>query len=114
MNRFKLRSVAPIAAALTLGLGLTACGAGNEDGSASDGEGLSGTLSGAGASSQESAVQAWRAGFQSANPDATVNYDPVGTGGGREQFIAGGVAFAGSDAYLEGEELHRLRRRSRA
>ncbi|MGJ9411620.1 phosphate ABC transporter substrate-binding protein PstS [Aeromicrobium sp. CF4.19] len=107
MNRIKLRSVAPVAAAITLGLSLTACGAGNEDSGSgsSDGDGVSGTLAGAGASSQESAVQAWRAGFQEANPDATVNYDPIGSGGGREQFISGGTAFAGSDAYLDDEEL---------
>ena len=35
--------------------------------------------------------QAWQAAFQAANPDVTVNYDPVGSGGGREQFLAGGV-----------------------
>ena len=50
-------------------------------------------------------MQAWIAGFTGANPDATVNYDPVGSGAGRTQFIAGGVAFAGSDAYLKQDEL---------
>ena len=50
-------------------------------------------------------MSGWREGFQSANPDVTVNYDPVGSGGGREQFISGGVAFAGSDAPLDEEEL---------
>ena len=35
---------------------------------------------------------------------ATISYDPVGSGGGREQFIAGGVAYAGSDAALSEEE----------
>src|SRR5690606_40058559 len=44
-------------------------------------------------------------GFQSANPDVTVNYDPVGSGGGRTQFLEGGVAFAGSDAVLKDEEI---------
>ena len=34
-------------------------------------------------------MDAWRAGFQSANPDVTVNYDPVGSGGGRTQFLDG-------------------------
>jgi phosphate transport system substrate-binding protein len=38
-------------------------------------------------------------------PDVTVNYDPVGSGGGREQFLAGGTDFAGSDAALDEEEL---------
>lgn len=65
---------------------------------------LSGTLIGAGASSQKAAMQAWQAGFQNANPDVTVEYDPIGSGGGREQFLAGGTAFAGSDAYLKDEE----------
>ncbi|MDO9377280.1 MAG: phosphate ABC transporter substrate-binding protein PstS [Nocardioidaceae bacterium] len=111
MNRTIKRVVAPAGAALMLAAALSACGAGNEDtGSAgsdasSSGESLSGTLSGAGASSQEAAVSAWQQGFQSANPDVTVNYDPVGSGGGREQFIAGGIDFAGSDAYLEDDEL---------
>lgn len=50
-------------------------------------------------------MEAWRAGFQSANPDVTVNYDPVGSGGGRTQFLEGGVAFAGSDAVLKEEEI---------
>ena len=49
-------------------------------------------------------MAAWQAGFQTANPEVTVNYDPVGSGGGREQFIAGGVDFAGSDSYLDDEE----------
>ena len=52
---------------------------------------------------------AWKAGFQSANPDVTVNYDPSGSGAGREQFIAGGVQFAGSDSYLTDDELSRGR-----
>jgi phosphate transport system substrate-binding protein len=50
-------------------------------------------------------MEAWIAGFQSANPDVTISYDPVGSGGGREQFVAGGTAFGGSDAALEEDEL---------
>ena len=91
-------------AVLALGVALTGCAAGNEQAAANGNDGLSGTLNGAGASSQEAAMTAWQAGFQTANPDVTVNYDPVGSGGGREQFIAGGTAFAGSDAYLDDEE----------
>ncbi|WP_225755124.1 phosphate ABC transporter substrate-binding protein PstS [Actinotalea sp. Marseille-Q4924] len=102
--------IAPLAAVGVLALTLTACGsdAATEDPttdaeSGATGE-LSGQLSGAGASSQESAMQAWIAGFGSANPDVTVAYDPVGSGGGRTQFVEGGVAFAGSDAALDEEE----------
>jgi phosphate transport system substrate-binding protein len=106
VNRTALRRIAaPGVAALALGLAVSACGAGNEsNGSTSDSK-LSGTLNGAGSSAQAAAEQAWQAAFQGANPDVTVNYDPVGSGGGREQFLAGGVAFAGSDAALEDAEL---------
>jgi phosphate transport system substrate-binding protein len=104
-------AAAPTVAAVALGLGLSACAAGNESsgnaGSASTASGskLSGTLNGAGSSAQEAAQGAWQSGFQSANPGVTVNYDPLGSGGGREQFLAGGVDFAGSDSYLSTEEL---------
>ncbi len=67
--------------------------------------GVSGTLIGAGASSQAAAMQGWQAGFQAIETDATVEYDPIGSGGGREQFLAGGTNFAGSDAFLDDEEF---------
>lgn len=107
MNRKNLRIAAP-AAMLALALGLSACGAGNEDSddtANASGEGVSGTLNGAGATSQEAAIAAWKKGFQTANKDVTVNYDPSGSGGGREQFIAGGVQFAGTDSYLDDDEV---------
>lgn len=101
MNRTALRRLAaPGVAALALGLALSACGAGNETDSNSDSS-LSGTLKGAGSSAQESAMDAWRAGFQTDNPDVTVNYDPSGSGAGVEQFNAGAIDFAGSDAALD-------------
>jgi phosphate transport system substrate-binding protein len=112
MNRKTVRTSATAAAALTLALGLTACGAANEGGGGPGGDSeLTGTLNSGGASSQEAAVAAWKKAFQSANPDVTVNYDPVGSGGGREQFISGGLDIAGSDAYLDDEELTKARER---
>ena len=69
------------------------------------GNALSGTLNGAGASSQQAGQEAWVAAFQTANTGVTVNYDPVGSGAGREQFMQGAVAFAGSDSYWKDEEL---------
>jgi phosphate transport system substrate-binding protein len=50
-------------------------------------------------------MQAWIAEFTTQNPDVTINYDPSGSGAGRDQFTAGAVDFAGSDAYLDEEEL---------
>jgi len=106
-----IRPIGLGALALTFALGLSACGAGNEDdssgdnGSGSGGDTVSGTLNGAGSSAQEAAMGAWQAGFQTANSGATVNYDPSGSSAGREQLISGGVQFAGSDSYLDDEEL---------
>lgn len=93
-----------------LALSLAACGsdpgAADPTGEGSESAmGLSGELNGGGSSAQESAMEAWRAGFQSQNPDVTVNYDPVGSGGGRESFVSGAFPFAGSDAALDDEEL---------
>jgi phosphate transport system substrate-binding protein len=99
------------AAVLTIGaLALTACGSDNATGEATSGEtsaagaGVSGTLTGIGASSQQAAMTAWQNGFQGANPEAQVQYSPDGSGAGREAFTAGGADFAGTDAYLDEEE----------
>lgn len=89
-------------------LALAACTPSNERADAAPSSdsvaALAGTLNGAGASSQESAMEAWRAAFQAANPGLTVNYDPVGSGGGRTQFLEGAVAWAGSDSALAEDE----------
>ena len=104
MNRKTLRALAAGSAGTILLFGAAACGTSESDDNSADG-GLTGTLNGAGASSQESAITAWRQGFQQANEAVTVNYDPIGSGGGREQFISGGTSFAGSDAILSEDEL---------
>jgi phosphate transport system substrate-binding protein len=77
-------------------------GAASSDGGSTE---VSGNIAGAGSSAQDAAMQAWIAGLQSTSPDATVSYDPVGSGGGREQFVSKGVDFAGSDSALADEEL---------
>jgi phosphate transport system substrate-binding protein len=104
----RTRWLAVIVSAAILALGIAACG-GSDDSSgggssSSGGADVSGEVAGAGASSQEAAQEAWRAEFENANSGATVSYDPVGSGGGREQFIAGGVGFAGSDAAISEDE----------
>jgi phosphate transport system substrate-binding protein len=108
------------AVGIAAGVLLAGCGAANESGPSGNGGGapsasdLSGTISGAGSSAQQAAMQAWIAGFTGANPGATVNYDPAGSGAGRTQFIAGGVAFAGSDAYLKADELAKAKDRCKS
>ena len=78
----------------------------NERGMVAEGvDRIDGTLVGAGSSAQQAAMQGWTAGFTAVQPGLTVSYDPIGSGGGREQFLAGGTDFAGSDAALDDEEL---------
>ncbi len=77
--------------------------AASDEGGSSSGN-VSGQIAGAGSTAQEAAQEAWIAEFENENSGATISYDPVGSGGGREQFIAGGTAYAGSDAPLEEEE----------
>jgi phosphate transport system substrate-binding protein len=95
-----------------LALGIAACGDSGDDTSssaaatASGGTSLSGDIAGAGSSAQDAAQQAWIAGFQTANPDVNIAYDPVGSGGGREQFNAGGkTVYAGTDSSFADDEL---------
>ncbi|MGF3056882.1 phosphate ABC transporter substrate-binding protein PstS [Microbacterium sp. YY-01] len=90
-------------------LGLTGCAA-NESGTPNDsgstGEpSLSGNLVGGGASSQEVAIAAWTKQFQTANDAVTVDYDPAGSGTGRESFAAGAFSFVGSDRAFKQDEI---------
>jgi phosphate transport system substrate-binding protein len=106
MPRARRLALVAASAAITAG-SLAAAGCGDDPAASgtTGGGGVSGTIAGAGSSAQSAAQEAWRAGFQESNPGATVSYDPVGSGGGRTQFIAGGVDFAGSDSALAGDEL---------
>jgi phosphate transport system substrate-binding protein len=95
------RWIAVIASLAVLAVGVAACG--SSDSGSSSGE-LSGQVAGAGSSAQQAAQEAWIANFESENSGVTISYDPVGSGGGREQFIAGGTAFGGSDTPLSEDE----------
>jgi phosphate transport system substrate-binding protein len=105
---------AVLTAAFAGSLSLAACGASNESGGTDTASGsssaaqLSGELNGAGSSAQQAAMTAWAAGFNSSQPGVTFSYEPSGSGGGRESFLAGGVDFAGSDAALSDEELAKV------
>ena len=115
VKRVNNRNLAAVVLAGALAATLAACGADATTpaatGSAGDGASsdaatdLSGNLAGAGASSQEKAMGGWMATFTQTAPDVAVSYDAVGSGGGREQFLSGGVLFAGSDAALKPEEV---------
>lgn len=101
-----------IAAVIAAGtLALTACGSDNvkpgagSSGSNIAGSGVTGILTGVGASSQSSAMDAWKTKFAQANQGAQVQYSPDGSGAGRKALIGGAAQFAGSDAYLKDAEI---------
>ena len=110
-SKVKFSRIAPLAAIVATGaLTLSACGGGSATGegagnSAGSGEQLTGSLTGIGASSQKSAIEAWTADFANQQSGAQINYSPDGSGAGREQFLAGKAQFAGSDAYLKDDEI---------
>lgn len=95
---------------LALGVILAGCAA-NESSTpettdtSESGASISGTYAGAGATAQEAAQASWIAAFQGLHPEVTINYSPVGSGAGRQQFIEGAVQYAGSDSYLSDEEI---------
>ena len=100
-----------LAAAAVLTVGVAACG-GSDDSADASGDGASGTIAGAGSSAQQAAQEAWVAKFEGENSGATITYDPIGSGGGRDQFIAGGqTAFAGSDSPFDTDELPKATQR---
>ena len=107
----KKKFVSATALGLAGAFALAACGGdstddkGGDKGASNAPADLSGTLNGAGASSMEDAQGAFIGGFMAQNSGATVTYDGVGSGKGREQFLAAATNFAGSDAYLKDEEV---------
>ncbi|TQO20535.1 phosphate ABC transporter substrate-binding protein (PhoT family) [Rhodoglobus vestalii] len=105
MNFKRLGTIGAIAIAGTILLSSCATAADSGDSGEETASDLTGTLVGAGASSQQAAQEAWVAGFQTANENVTVEYDPIGSGGGRDTFIGGGSQFAGSDRAFSVEEI---------
>ncbi len=107
-NRFSRTAVALAAGALLL----TACGSDNNAGTGtdsstgpaaapSDSDCFSGTLNAEGSSAQQNAIDEVIASYTATCTDATVNYNPTGSGAGIEQFTGGQVDFAGSDSALK-------------
>ena len=106
-----IRSIAALSGIVMLA-SVAACGdntASTTDSSSTDSASktapISGNFQGAGASSQQSAVEAWIAGFQGANSDAKIAYNPSGSGAGVQTFLTGATAWAGSDKALADDEV---------
>lgn len=66
---------------------------------------LKADLLGAGATFPDPVYQEWIGGFVGANPGVSITYEPIGSGGGVEQFIAQSTDFGGSDAFMTDDEI---------
>lgn len=102
MNR--TRTLASAALAASAALVLSSCAV-NEMRQGDPSSTLDGYIVGAGSSAQGAAQQAWVAGFQTAHGGVTVDYDPSGSGAGRDTFMEGASDFAGSDRAYTPDEL---------
>ena len=100
-----LSGVAMLTALAACGDNTAPTGDNTSNSNTSSAEAISGEFKGAGASSQQAAVEAWVAGFQGTNPDAKIGYDPSGSGAGVSTFLTGATAWAGSDASLSADQI---------
>ncbi len=61
------------------------------------------TLNGAGATFPDPIYTEWRFAYQNVDPSVVINYQAVGSGGGKKAIVDGTVDFAGSDSLLTTE-----------
>src|SRR5436309_2426332 len=100
----RLRSLFAAAAAGALVLGIAACGGGNKSSGTAKTGPKGGSISGAGATFPQPVYEEWASRFKDLY-GTTVNYNPIGSGGGIAQFTAGTVDFGASDAAMKPEEI---------
>jgi phosphate transport system substrate-binding protein len=69
------------------------------------GFGQSGALTGAGSTFVNPLMSKWSKEYHTLHPEVQINYQSIGSGGGRQQFLAKTVAFGASDAPLTDEQV---------
>ncbi len=67
--------------------------------------GQSGALTGAGSTFVNPLMSKWSKEYHTLHPNVQINYQSIGSGGGRQQFLAKTVAFGASDAPLTDEQV---------
>jgi phosphate transport system substrate-binding protein len=67
------------------------------------------TLNGAGATFPNPMYSKWFSEYHKVHPDVQVNYQPIGSGGGIRQVIAGTVDFGASDMPMTDDQLHEVK-----
>ncbi|CAB0575491.1 phosphate ABC transporter substrate-binding protein PstS [Corynebacterium diphtheriae] len=98
------RLSASIAFVSAAGIALTGCSE-TESSSSAAFTGASGELVAEGASSQQNAMDYFNVRYQEAFSGSSLAYNASGSGSGRKNFIAGQVAFGGSDSPLAQEQI---------
>lgn len=88
---------------------LTVAGCGSDNGASSAAQSstsncATGSLAGGGSTFQLNIQQQWSADYREQCSDAQVNYNPIGSGAGIQQFAAGTLDFAGSDVPMLPDE----------
>src|SRR6185312_14286636 len=108
IHRFA-RSAVIAAAAVTLVAAACSNTSSTSSSSGSTSGGFQGTaLNGAGSTFAQPLYQLWSQSFLQKEPDAQINYQPIGSGGGIEQFTAETVDFGATDVPLQSDEIGNL------
>ncbi|WEV53783.1 phosphate ABC transporter substrate-binding protein PstS [Bifidobacterium sp. ESL0704] len=109
MHSTTCKRLIAVVSSLAMVAALSACGdnipSGALRGAKGRDTGISGEFHGAGASSQQGAVEAWIATYQGKNRNARIAYNPSGSGAGVSTFLTGAIAWAGTDAPLNDQQI---------
>jgi phosphate transport system substrate-binding protein len=99
------RNLLALALAGVLAVGAAACGSSSSSSTSSTStKKVGGTISGAGATFPQPVYDEWGNRFKS-QTGTTVNYNPIGSGGGIAQFTAGTVDFGATDSAMKDAEV---------
>jgi phosphate transport system substrate-binding protein len=101
VNRTILSRLVLVGVALAVLAGCGSNSGGGSSGGTADGSSLSGELKASGASFPDAYYQEVVSAFKEKNPDATVTYNAVGSGTGKQEFGKGLTDFAGSDSLVK-------------
>jgi phosphate transport system substrate-binding protein len=89
---------------LVAALILSACGTATNASSSTSVSSISSQINGAGSTFALPVYSDWTYTYQSVNPSVTLNYQGIGSGGGKKGIIDNTLDFAGSDAVLSADE----------
>jgi phosphate transport system substrate-binding protein len=103
----------PVVAVAIVAMIATACakenapaaGSGASPAASTGSGGASASLIGAGSTFVNPAMTAWIGKYKTVNPNVSINYQAIGSGGGITQLIAQNIDFADSDAFMKPDEM---------